>query len=213
MALELSQHRHHLHRTIDFGGRYYLIPHRHENKNYFEICSNQVDTSAKNFVRRFMIMCVAFSIGYIKVNYTTVFMGIRKTAVDVKIPFIEKNSNEEFTLNYIAQTGIHIWGFFGFLCMEMAMEIVVLPVAITPKLINFEFRKLDEQMEERQLIRLEVCVRIRNIVQQAMDIDMYSIFDFYSYDSYIFLHFPQLLSQLNTLLLLAIPYWSTGFLI
>lgn len=157
---------------IDFGGKY-LFSNHHEDENYIKICSEQMNNSMRSFMLRFMIMLTTFTIGYTKMNYATIVMGIKTTMLEVKIPFTEEKSNEEFLANYVLQTIIASFGFFGYFGMEIAMELMVIAIAISPKLITFEFQKLIEVIENGQLTPSQVCFTFRNIVQQVMDIDKY----------------------------------------
>lgn len=57
--------------------------------------------------------------------------------------------------------------------IEILMDFIVLTIILSTKLIKFEFRKLDDQIEKAQLTPLQVCCTFKNIVEQMMDIDRY----------------------------------------
>lgn len=147
------------------------MPHQHEDENYIDICSNEMDNSIKKFISRFVIMFSIFAIAITKIYYVTIFMGIKTTTTEVKIPFIEEKSNDDFLANIILQTILSSYGLFGFIAMEVGMELNALVVAISSKLIKFEFNKLDEWIERAKLSPMQLCTSLRNIVQQVMDVD------------------------------------------
>lgn len=149
----------------------HIFPQQHENKTYTEICAKQMDICMKNFMSRMSLMFGVFSIGLFKMHYAMIFMGIKTTSVEVKLPFIEENSNNEFALNYLFQTIVFSFGLCVFFVVETSMELCMLVIAISPKLIAFEFRKMDENIEKGQSNPLQVHFTFRNIVQQVMDMD------------------------------------------
>lgn len=159
---------------LDFG-RTHLFPNYHEDERYYEICSVQIDICIKEFIQRFGIMMGTFVIGISRMNYATIFMGIKATCAEMKIFYIEEKSNSEFLVNYVIQTIIMTWGLFGYLVMEFVMQLGYLAIAISPKLITFEFQKLDDLFEKSKLTPSQVSIILRNITLQVMDIDRYTV--------------------------------------
>lgn len=168
----LSKDRYSWDSLIDFGKRYIISDH-HEDENYSKICSKEMNKSIRSYMLRIVIMFTTFTIGYTKMNYATIALGIKTTSVEVKIPLTKEKSNYEFGMNYVLQTIIAAYGFFGYICMETAMELIMLAVASSPKLIKFEFQKMDTKIEKGLLNPLQVLFTFRNIVQQVMDVDRY----------------------------------------
>lgn len=57
------------------------------------------------------------------------------------------------------------------------MELTILFGTASPKLVEYEFRKLDKEIEEARFDEVQVRRTFRNIVLQMTDYDMYeSIF-------------------------------------
>ncbi|XP_055296748.1 uncharacterized protein LOC129565663 [Sitodiplosis mosellana] len=61
------------------------------------------------------------------------------------------------------------------LAMEIAMEMVIVVMYTVPKLIEYEFQKLDEKLKESRSDMVNVHRTFRNIVQQIMDTDYYAM--------------------------------------
>lgn len=64
-----------------------------------------------------------------------------------------------------------VYGTIGYFGMEIAMELFVGVMTISPKLIELEFQKLVKNIENNSINELQSRIIFRNIVQQITDID------------------------------------------
>lgn len=132
-----------------------------------------MDKSMRSFISRFMIMFCTFAVGICRLIYTNVFLGIKTTTTEFKMPFTEEKSDIEFTLNFLIQTVLIAYGLFGYIGMESAMEVAVVCVNTASQAIKYEFQKLDANIALRRFNDVQERLTFRNIVQQIMDADRY----------------------------------------
>lgn len=117
------------------------------------------------------VSVVAMNIG---ATHAFLFKGIKTTVIDVRIPFTEEKSYEEFFGNIFIHLWMGIYGTTALLAMEIAMEIIVGVIIMAPKLVELEFQKLDKKIKMKQFNeQLQMRLTFRNIIQQIMDIDEY----------------------------------------
>lgn len=166
----ITKRRNEIHRGLVYGGRH-IFKNDFKDIEYSEICSKQMDESVKNFLIRIVIISsslAAVSSGPIHAYF---FKGIKTTIIEVRIPYTDENSNGEFFGNMLVHMCISIYGSLGFVGMEIAMEIFIGVISIGPKLVAYEFRKMDENIKENLFTKLQFRLTFRNIVQQITDVD------------------------------------------
>ena len=127
----------------------------------------------KGFLARFIVMLGAFFAGMIRILYSNIFLGVKTTVFELKIPFIEAKSDAEFAINFVLQSLMLLYGLLGYIGMEVAMELTILPGHATPKLVEHEFKKLDKKIDESCFDEMQVRLTFRNILLQMMDYDKY----------------------------------------
>lgn len=88
--------------------------------------------------------------------------GIKTTAIQVKIPFVEENPNMEYTINLLFQFVVLFAGTFTYWSMEVAMAIFGDVIKVTPKLIKHH--RLNNEISEIQLRFV-----FKDIMKQILD--------------------------------------------
>lgn len=166
----ISEKRHDIHRGALYSGQH-ILPNDFKHIEYTEICSKFMDESMKNFAIRLIIT----TLGVFAMNYGSwhafFIEHIVATSLDCRVPFTGERSYGEFYVNIAIHSSYLVCGSLGFVGMEIALELFTGVVAIAPKLIALEFRKLANKIEEKTFTELQIRVTYRNIVQQIMDID------------------------------------------
>lgn len=160
-----------LHRAVNFGGRY-IYPDKHADKKHIEICSIHMDSTAKNVLIRMAIMTLGFGLIGSGTAYAYFVDGTIATLTEVRIPFTAENSNAELIGNMILQSVIVIHGFPAYILMDIVMELMFGIVSVAPKLIENEFRKLDQAIENKELTKPQVYATFKNIATMALDAEM-----------------------------------------
>lgn len=81
---------------VSYGGRY-IYPDRRIQTEYDQICSDQMDKTIRRF---FTEICLVWPV------YKLIKYGVRTTLTEVKIPFVDEDSDTEYILNLMAQVVI-----------------------------------------------------------------------------------------------------------
>lgn len=170
--LAIGKRRHRIHQIIIYCGRY-IYRDDFENTEYNKICSDFMDFSMRNFLMRMIIIALSIVAMNIGATHAFLFKGIKTTVIDVKIPYTEEESYEEFFGNIVIHMWMGIYGGLSLLALEVGMEVFIGIVAIAPKLVASEFRKLEKEIANNRLNKLQAKLTFQNIIQQIMDIDEY----------------------------------------
>lgn len=64
--------------------------------------------------------------------------------------------------------------FFGYIGLEIAMALFSDVIALAPKVVELEFKKLDVQLNPKHLSKAEFVYTFNNIVKQCLDVDKYA---------------------------------------
>lgn len=116
----LSKDRYMVYEFIAFSGRH-IYPDKDddEDEEYHEICSQQIDGTMKHFICKISIILGSMTVALIWPTYQFFSHGIRTTALQVKLPFIEEKSSAEFLGNFILQCIILGHGLLGYVGLEL----------------------------------------------------------------------------------------------
>lgn len=161
--------------------RFFIFPGRHiypdkkddEDDEYYEICSNQIDASMKNFFSKMAMIFISLIMALIWPTYKFVSQGVKTTATQVKFPFINENSNDEFIGNLLLQSVLFGHGFAAYIGLEVGMDIIAGFVTVSRKLLQYRLRKLDDQREQKPL--KDVKILFTNAIQQIRAYDKYEL--------------------------------------
>lgn len=159
---------------IAFGGRH-IYPDKDddEDEEYHEICSQQIDGTMKHFICKISIILSSMTVALIWPTYQVFSHGIRTTALQVKLPFIEEKSNAEFLGDFILQCIILGHGLLGYVGLEVGIETPTDFILISQKLLEYRLKKMDDQQEIEPLTHSQLFSVLRNVVQRIHDYDKY----------------------------------------
>lgn len=157
---------------VSFGGRY-IHPNVDEDNEYTEVCSKHIDGTVKSFFIKMGLMLLSLQGSMIGPGYAYFMYGTKTTMTNVRMPYIDPNSNMEFVANLMLASIIGVHGFIGYIGLEVAMAIFSDAVTIVPKLIILEFERMDTKIEKNGFFSLEFHYIFRNIIKQALDSDEY----------------------------------------
>lgn len=95
--------------------------------------------------------------------------GIKTTAIQVKIPFVEENPNMEYTINLLFQFVVLFAGTFTYWSMEVAMAIFGDVIKVTPKLIKHRLNELLEMYKNNEISEIQLRSVFKDIMKQILD--------------------------------------------
>lgn len=168
----VSENRYKYQSLVNFAGRYIYPDTKHEDVEYSEICSKQIDISMRRFVIKTLLLLAA---GYAAVSgpvYAYIVDGTLTSTTDLRIPFTETGSNVEFMINMFFQFNIYIHGGSMYIGVEVLVSIIEDIAALQPNLVQFELNNLIEEQKLKKLSEHHVCVHFKNIVKQVLDTEM-----------------------------------------
>lgn len=125
----------------------------------------------KNFIFKMAIIFSSAITALIWPTYLFVSQGIKTTVTELKLPFIDENSDAEFIGNLLFQSVIVGHGFAGYVGLEVGMDICTDFVSVSQKLFKFRLLILDDQHEEISLTELPKLVK--NVIEQVRTYDWY----------------------------------------
>lgn len=100
--LTLTNRRYEVHKGLIFSGRY-LLRNDDRDREYTEICSKFMDESMKNFLVRIGVSALCAIVVTLGPSYVFFIQHVRTTGLDVRVPFTDEKSYEEFVVSLIFQ--------------------------------------------------------------------------------------------------------------
>lgn len=168
----LSKTRYLVHSLVDYGGKY-IYPDNHENTEYNRICSENIDATIRKFFTKITIIFLSFCATMIGPAHAYIYHGVKSTITELKFPFIEEKSNDEFIGNVAVQIGIGGIGLLAYTGIEIAVGLLDDVASISPKLVKNELKKFDALVKSKRLNELQIQYIFRNIVKQTLNSDEY----------------------------------------
>lgn len=165
----LSENRYKYQSLVDFAGRYIYPDNKHEDVEYSEICSKQIDISMRRFVVKLLLIALASPLAVCGPIYAYIIDGTLTSTTDLRIPFTEADSNAEFTINMFFQFNMYLHGGTMYLGVEVLVSIIENLMALQPCLVQFELGKLIEKQKSKKLSEHQICIHFKNIAKQVLD--------------------------------------------
>lgn len=125
----------------------------------------------KNFIFKMSIILSSAVTGFIWPTYQFVSHGIKTTAIEVKFPFIDENSDAEFIGNLLLQSIIVAHGLAGYVGLGVGMDICTDFISISQKLLKYRLLVLDDQHEKMSSI--DVHKLFENVIEQVRAYEWY----------------------------------------
>lgn len=168
----LSNDRYILHEILAYPGKY-LYPHQNssENQEYYDICSHQIDETFKNFFFKVFVLIYSMITAAIWPTYQYISYGTKTTAIALKFPFVDANSDGELLGNLLFQCVLLTHGAFAYLGIEIGLEIITDSILTSRKLLLYRLGKLFDQHKTQSFNDSELFYALRNIVQHVREFD------------------------------------------
>lgn len=116
----------------------YIYNDNHDKSMYNRICSQNMDKSLRRIFIVAALVLQSFVIAILGSIYSFIVDSKRSTLLGVRLPFVEKDSDLEFTLLLILQTWSGITGFCALAGIESAYNLYVDTIRITSTLIKLD---------------------------------------------------------------------------
>lgn len=171
----LSKNRDVYHSLVDFPGQH-IYRNNRENTVYNRICSDQMDITAINFIKKTALMCFGAYSCVFSASYASFWMNNKTTTTSVKFPFVDVKSDAEFYLNLTLQWLILIHATFVGFGIEVMMNLIENFAKVSPKLIHLEFTEAIVMYEQKRLSEPQLRFAFKNALVRCLDYDRYTYF-------------------------------------
>lgn len=168
----ISKSRENWHKFIRFAANH-IYPDTHDNAEYNQICSQQIEKTIKNFCLKIGIMVVAFFAAVSGSAYVFITQGVKSTIFDLRIPFTDENSNAEFLLNMALEFLVGTHGFLSFVGLEVTVVLLTDATSILPKVIEYELKQMHFTYQKNNITDTSKYMTFKNILKQTMDFKKY----------------------------------------
>lgn len=170
----LTKNRFILHDFLAFPGRYiYPDSVDDEDEEYYDICSKQIDQSIRSFFYKMTIILISIFFAAFWPSFQTFSHQDKITTFKLKFPHINENSYSEFVANILFECNVCVYGFLGYVSIEVGMDIVTDFILISRKLLRYRLRKLLNRYKEKPCTDFETISTLRNIVEHLREFDKY----------------------------------------
>lgn len=155
-----------LNSELKFGGQYvYMENATPELRLIQEI---RIKSLIRNVVIISLVLSLSFATCGMRTCYLYVFEGIRITFLDIKLPFVDDNSEFGFWVNILYQIWIAFMGWIGCLAIEIGSELICNGVSTVPQLIHIDVEQLESEMHLNGFTTMAKA-RLRNIFMKVQD--------------------------------------------
>lgn len=163
-----------LYNFLEFPGRYiYPDNVRDKDVEYYQICSNHIDGTIRIFLNKTAILATSATIAAMWPTYQSLSQENKITALELRLPHVDKNSYAEFFWNIILECNIFGHGFLGLFSIEVGMDIISDFVTISQKLLKYRLKKLFTYDGNEP--SADVIAELRNIVRHLEEFNGYGL--------------------------------------
>lgn len=135
---------------------------------YNRICSECIDESVKTVI--IILISEGFSFVFANIGeFYSMVQGKKITLLSVRIPYINKNPDIEFIINFCWETIGAIDGFFSFIAIEIAFMLVNDTITVSSRLCEADLDEISEQLENQQWAT--ACRNLKMVLRRTRFID------------------------------------------
>lgn len=163
----VGPHRFKQNNVVLFGGKY-IYNNGIESKKYQFICEKLIDKLLKNMWMIISLIVLSHAIIVVGPLYAYLFENIRITPFGTNLPFFEKDSNAEITVNMILQTILTFYALIGCIAIEIGLCLVNNTIDAIPEILRFNLTEFSEDLKAKGK-RFESIARLRNVFIQIQE--------------------------------------------
>lgn len=132
-----------------------------------------IDKFVSNLLIILSLIVIAHLFIFFGLIYELFFQNIsRMTLMTMHLPFLEKDSNIEFTLNTIVQIIMGLYALVGAVAIEIATCTINHTITIAPELIQYNLTEFEEEFHDGDMDRKSILL-LRNCFVQVQDFNRY----------------------------------------
>lgn len=154
-----------------FAGEYFYKSHS-ESMQYKTLHVKHIDKLFKNLLIVLPMILLSHGICVAAPLYAILFQHIRTTPAGIHLPYFEKDSNLEYTLNMILQTIMAFYLITGDLAIEMASCAINNSIVLIPDLIQYNLNEFQAELKTNG-IHIKSIAQLRNVFLQIQDFNWF----------------------------------------
>lgn len=135
---------------------------------YNRICSKCIDESIKTVIIILACEGLSFVIANVSESYSMI-QGKKITLLNVRIPYVNKNPDIEFMINFCWETIGSIDGFCSFVAIEIGFMLVNDTIIVSSRLCEADLAEISEQLEKRNW--MAACRNLKMVLKRTTFID------------------------------------------
>lgn len=173
LYLVLSTQRFILYDLIAFPGKH-IYPDNKVDEGYYDICSQQIDSSFKQYFFKMFILFVSFYISMSWPLYMFLSHGVKSTLIQAKFPFVDENSNAEFLGNFSLELLIVVYGISAYFGLEICVTICTDFFLVSRSLLEYKLRRMLIKHSKKLRNNAELFASFQDIIRHVEEFDRFS---------------------------------------
>lgn len=154
-----------------FSGDYFYKSHA-DSIQYKTLHVKHIDKLVKNLVIVLPMVLLSHGICIAAPLYTILIQNDRVTPAGLHLPYFEKDSNCEYSLNMILQCIMAFYLVVGDLAIEMASCAINNAIVLMPDLIQYNLNEFQMELSTNG-IRAKSVARLHNVFLQVQDFNRF----------------------------------------
>lgn len=160
-----------LHKLDMFAGEYFYNSYT-ESMAYKTLHVKHIDKLIKNILIILPMVLLSHGICIAAPLYAILFQHIRATPAGIHLPFLEKDSNYEYTLNMTVQIIMSFYLLTGDLAIEMLSCTINNAIVLIPDLIQYNLNEFQMEFSING-IHIKSIAQLRNVFDQINDFNRF----------------------------------------
>lgn len=157
-------------RTLGTFCGFYFYQTNAQSPQYKMLRVKFIDKLLTNLLITLSLIVIAHVSIFIGFMYELFFQHVRITMMAFHLPFFEKDSSIEFTLNMIVQIIMGLYAFVGAVAIEIGSCQINHTITVAPELIQYNLTEFHEEFQEH---RTSILL-LRNCFVQIQDFNRYA---------------------------------------
>lgn len=155
-----------------FSGEFFYKSHA-ESIQYKALHVKHINKLVANLLIVLPMILLSHGICIAAPLYTILFQHIRVTPAGIHLPYLEKDSNSEYTLNMILQGIMAFYLVVGDLAIEMASCTINNAIVLMPDLIQYHLNELQAELKSNRSVHARSVLQLHNVFLQIQDFNRF----------------------------------------
>lgn len=167
----IGPNRHLYNSLVNFAGKHIYMDNR-QRTGYNNVCERHIKQLLKNVAVIVALMILSHAMLILGPLYAYFSHNIRITPLATNMPFFEKNSDIEFTINLLIQAIMIFYASAGSVAIEIVTCLILDVVTIIPDFIQISLNRLTDDVCSKVHVNI-IIAHLRNTIIQIQDFDRY----------------------------------------